>query len=198
MFNLSATGARWKPFSATQHATTARPGFVWDARLALLPGMLVRVVDAYIAGEGLLRPAFLGLFGLGTLAGRGEIARSELLRYFAESLWFPTALLPSQGVVWQAVDDSSATATLADGPLSVTMRVHFDADGLISAIRVDGRAAKVGDATVMMPWEGPMSAYQTRDGMHVPIRGKALYVAGLGERPYFKGTITGVTFRFAS
>ncbi len=197
MFNLGKTADQWKPFTATQAFTTARAGFVWDANIAMAPGVPVRVVDAFIAGEGLLRPTLLGLYGLGTVQGTGEIARGELLRHFAESVWFPTALLPSQGVVWQAVDDTSAQATMTDGPISVTMLFRFGADGLITAIHVDGRATTVGTATVLMPWECRMSNYQTRDGMRVPLTGEALYITPQGEKPYFKGTIETIAYEFA-
>lgn len=196
-FNLGKTAEQWKPFTATQNFTTARSGFVWDAKIALFPGVPVRVVDAFIAGEGLLRPTILGLYGLGTLQGAGEIARGELLRHFAESVWFPTALLPSQGVVWQAVDDTSAMATMTDGPISVTMLFRFDADGLVTSVHVEGRAMTVGTATVQMPWECRMSNYQTHDGMRVPLTGEALYITPQGEKPYFKGMIETVVYEFA-
>ncbi len=197
MFNMSAVADQWKPFTATQRSSTLRPGFVWDANITMLPGVPVRVVDAFIAGEGLLRPTILGLYGLGTQQGAGEIARGELLRHFAESVWFPTALLPSQGVVWQAVDDTSAQATMTDGPISVTMLFHFGTDDLISAVSVTGRATTVGTVTVLMPWECRMSNYQTRDGMRVPLTGEALYITPQGEKPYFKGTIETVVYEFA-
>lgn len=196
-FNMSTTAEQWKPFTAIQHFTTARPGFVWNANITLFPGVPVRVVDAFIAGEGLLRPTLLGLYSLGTLRGSGEIARGELLRHLAECVWFPTALLPSQGVVWQAVDDGSALATTTDGPVSVTMLFRFRPDGLISAVFVDRRAAAAGDTTVLLPWECRLSNYQTRDGMVVPLEGEALYITPAGERPYFRGKIDRVAYRFA-
>ena len=197
MFNMSAVADQWKPFTATQRFTTVRAGFVWNATMILFPGLAVRVVDAFVAGEGLLRPTILGLYSLGTLQGTGEIARGELLRHFAESLWFPIALLPSQGVVWQAVDDTSAKATMTDGPIAVTMLFRFDPDGLISAVYVEGRATTVGKIIVLMPWECRMSNYQTRDGMRVPLTGEALYITPQGEKPYFKGTIAMIAYEFA-
>lgn len=197
LFNLSATADQWKPFTATQHFTTLRAGFVWNANIAMFPGVPVRVVDAFIAGQGLLRPTILGLYSLGTQQGGGEIARGELLRYFAESVWFPTALLPSQGVVWQPVDDTSAKATLTDGPISVTLLFRFDADDLISSVFVEGRATKVGTETVLTPWECRMSNYQTQDGMRVPRTGQALYITPQGEKPYFNGTIETLKYEFA-
>ena len=106
-FNMSATGEQWKPFTSRQRVVTARPGFLWDARIAMLPGLPVRVVDSYIAGKGMLHAAVRGLFTVAEISGGGEIARGEFMRYFAEAAWYPTALLPSQGVRWEAVDDRS-------------------------------------------------------------------------------------------
>lgn len=197
-FNLSTAASQWKPFSANQRFTTARPGFVWDAKIMMFPGVSMRVVDAYIAGEGLLRPTFLGLFSMGMVQGGGEIARGVLLRHFAESVWFPTALLPSQGVFWTAVDNCSASATMTDGPISVTMHFRFGADGLITVIYVDECETTVGDATALMPWACQMSNYQTQDGMRIPRTGKALYLTTQGEQPFFKGTIDTLIYDFAT
>lgn len=197
MFNLGKTADRWKPFSATQHFVIARPGFVWNAKITMFPGVRVHVVDAFIAGRGLLRPALLGLFDMGTLQGAGEIARGELLRHFAESVWFPTALLPSQVVTWTAVDDASALATLTEGPISVTMLFRFGTDGLVTTITAEGRATEVEGVTVQMPWECRMSDYQTHDGMRVPMTGEVLYHLPQGERAYFRGTIDAIKYVFA-
>jgi len=113
-----------------QHVVTNRPGFAWDGQVAVAPGIAVHAHDAYIAGVGIVKPSVMGLYPLADVHGEGEIARGELMRYFAEAAWYPTALLPSQGVHWTPVDDRSADATLTDGALSVTMRITFDDEGL--------------------------------------------------------------------
>jgi hypothetical protein len=38
----------WSPFESVQHFTTDPPGFVWDARIRMAPGMTVRVRDSYV------------------------------------------------------------------------------------------------------------------------------------------------------
>ena len=86
-FNLSETGERWLPFSSRQRVVTRRAGFLWDARMALRPGLTIRVHDAYIAGEGLVHPALWGRFTLLERRGTDEIARDELMRYLAEAAW---------------------------------------------------------------------------------------------------------------
>ena len=196
-FNLSATDERWKPFTSRQRVVTRRPGFLWDAEVSMLPGLAVRVHDGYIAGEGLLHAAVLGLFTVADLHGGGEIARGELMRFFAEMAWYPTALLPSQGVRWDALDDRSANATIVDGPLTLTLLFRFNDAGLIDSVRADARGAMVGKEMVMVPWEGSWSNYRARDGMTVPITGQAAWLRPEGRRPYFLGAVTSLTYEFS-
>lgn len=193
-FNLSQTGEQWKPFTSLQRVVTRRPGFVWDGRVTVMPGIAVHVHDAYVAGVGILNPSVLGLYPLADLRGEGEVARGELIRYFAEAAWYPTALLPSQGVQWEAVDDHGARVTLADGTLSVTMLVEFDQAGQIASGRFEARGATVGHAIVQTPWEGRWSNYQERHGMRVPMTGEAAWLPARGRKPYWRGSITSLLY----
>jgi hypothetical protein len=196
-FNLGETTDRWKPFHSRQQVVTRRPGFVWDGSVSVLPGLDVRVHDAYVAGEGILHPALLGLFTLADLRDTGEVARGELMRYVAEAAWYPTALLPSQGVHWEPVDAVSARATLTDGPVSLTLTFHFDADGTMRSVRAEARGRTVGGRIVMTPWEGRWSDVQLRDGMRVPMAGEVAWVTPEGRKPYWRGTITSVQYTLA-
>lgn len=196
-FNLSATEERWKPFTSRQRVVTCRPGFLWDAQVSMLPGLAVRVVDSYIAGEGLLRAAILGMFTVADVRGGGEIARGEFMRFFAEAAWYPTALLPSQGVRWAAVDDRSANATIVDGPLTLTLLFRFNDAGLIDSFRAEARGAGVGKEMVMLPWEGRWSDYRSRDGMTVPLTGEVAWMRPEGRKSYFVGTVSSLTYEFA-
>ena len=196
-FNLSTTGGeQWKPFTSTQRAVTHRPGFLWNGRVMMLPGLAVQVHDSYIAGVGTLHAAMLGLFTVAEVQGAGEIARGELMRYFAEMPWYPTALLPSQGVRWQAVDDRSAEATLVDGPISLTLLFRFDEAGLISSVHADSRGAGVGKGMLMRPWECRATHYQWLGGMRVPTRGEAAWMRPEGRKPYFIGDLKSMVYQF--
>jgi hypothetical protein len=195
MFNMSLDTPQWKPFASTQRVVANRPGFVWNGRIEMFPGVPVRVHDAYVAGEGVLRPALFGLFSLGAVRGQGEIAQGELMRWLAEGVWYPTVLLPGQGVTWQPVDDTSALATLIDGPMMLTMLFRFGEDGLVSGIRVEARGGLVAGETVMMPWEGSFRDYRPVDGMMIPFHGEVAWITPQGERPYFWGTVTRVEYQ---
>ena len=195
-FNLKQPGEQWKPFTSRQRVVTRRPGFVWNARIAMVPGLNVFVHDAYVSGEGILNPTILGLFSLADPVEAGVLAQGEFVRFFAETAWYPTALLPSQGVHWEAVDDRSARATLEDEKVSVTMLVNFNGAGLIESVRVAERAAMVGNAVVMTAWEGRMSNYQMRDGMLIPLTCEAAWLSPEGRAPYWRGTISSLTYEF--
>jgi hypothetical protein len=196
-FNLSPTDETWKPFTSRQHVATRRPGFLWDASIAMAPGVKVRVVDSYIEGHGLLHAAIQGLLTMAELRGEGEIARGEFMRWFAEVAWYPTALLPSQGVRWEAVDEHSANATVMDGPLTLTLLFRFNDAGPIGSFRAEARGGMVGDKMVMAPWEGTWSNYRTRDGVQVPFTGDVAWMRPEGRKPYFVGTVTALAFEFA-
>jgi hypothetical protein len=197
-FNLSEGSEQWKPFTSTQHVVTRRPGFVWDGRVSMVPGLAVHVHDAYVAGEGILHPAIGGLFTLVDLRGGGDVAQGELMRFFAEAAWYPTALLPSQGVRWDAVDDGSAKATLSDGSITLTLLFRFTKDGDMASVRAESRGRTVQGRVTPTPWEGQWSRHAERDGMRVPLSGEVAWLTPEGRRPYWRGTITELRYEFAA
>ncbi len=198
-FNLGETADVWKPFTSRQRVVMQRPGFVWDGEIRMLPGLPVRVHDAYVAGEGVLHPAILGLFPLADLRGTGVLAQGELMRFYAEAAWYPTALLPSQGVRWTPVSDSAAQATVDDGGVAVSLTFTFGADSLIESVRAEARGRTEGGQMVMRPWEGRWSDYEIQGGMRVPMAGEVAWLlpqdAG-GRKPYWRGRITALRYEF--
>ncbi len=194
--NLSATGEQWKPFTSQQRVVTRRPGFLWNARVALFPGVTARVEDSYIAGQGRLIAKLLGLFTVADAHGGGEMARGEFMRYFAEAAWYPTALLPSQGVRWEAVDDTSASATIVDGPLTLNLLFRFNEVGLIASVRAESRGAGVGKDMLMLPWDCGLSDYQWQHGMLLPMAGEAAWLRPEGRKAYFVGAVKTLNYEF--
>ena len=196
-FNMSETNEQWKPFTSTQRVIIQRPGFDWEARIEMMPGVAARVHDAYISGEGLLHASLFGLVSIVNLRGTPEIAQGELMRFFAEAAWYPTALLPSQGVRWEAVNDTSSKAMLEDGKITVAMLVRFNEDGLIESGRAEARGRTVAGAVIPTPWEGRWSHYELRDGMLIPLEGEVAWMIPEGPKPYWRGRIINLNYEFA-
>jgi hypothetical protein len=195
--NMSATGERWKRFTSTQRVTAQRPGFDWEGRIEIMPGVRACVHDAYVAGEGVLHATLFGLVSLANLRGTPEIAQGELMRFLAEAAWYPTALLPSQGVEWMASDDFSAKATLRDGETTVTLLFRFDDNGLIESVRAEARGRTVAGTVIPTPWEVRWNNYELRDGMHIPTGGAVAWMPPEGTKPYFRARITSLRYEFA-
>jgi hypothetical protein len=195
LFNMSETKANWSPFTATQFVTTQRPGFDWDARIQMAPGVSAFVHDAYMLGVGSLHASLLGLFTVADVRGTPEAAQGELLRFFAEMSWYPTALLPSQGVRWEAIDDTSARATMTDGAITVSLVFRFNPEGTIETMRAEARCR---DKLTTMPWSGRFWNYSTRDGMLIPLEGEVGWDYPDGIRLYYKGKVTEINFEFAT
>jgi hypothetical protein len=195
--NMGKTKDQWKPFTSDQKVVTQRPGFDWNARISVMPGLPVLVHDAYVAGEGMLHAALLGLFPLADLRGAGDIATGELLRFFAEAVWYPTALLPSQGVHWEGVDDRSARARISDGQTRVSMLFTFNEQDLIDKVHVAARGRVVGGKAIPTPWQGHFWNYAERSGMRVPLEGEVAWLMPEGAKPYFRARITEIVYTFA-
>ncbi len=196
-FNMSETGEQWKPFKSTQRVIIERPGFVWDARIRMAPAITVHVHDAYVAGEGVLTAKLFGLLTVMKQSSTPELAQGELMRFFAEAAWYPTALLPSQGVVWEAIDDTQASATLTDGTTTVKLVFQFDAQGLISSVRSDGRYRDVRGMSVATPWQGRFWDYELRDGMLIPLEGEVAWLLQGRSKPYWRGRIQRIQYEYA-
>ena len=193
LFNMSETENKWSPFTATQFVITQRLGFDWDARIQMAPGVNAFVHDTYLLGEGSLHASLLGLFTVAKIPSTPEANQGELLRFFAEAPWYPTALLPSQGVRWEAINDTSARATLTDGATTVSVVFLFNAEGTIDTFRTEARYR---DKLTAMPWGGRFGEYSVCNGMLIPLEGEVGWEYPEGTRLYFKGRTTEISYEF--
>jgi hypothetical protein len=193
-FNMGEDVDRWAAFESRQWVETARAGFVWDARVALPLWLSVHVLDAYVAGFGALLPSIAGIYTLEDLHNDGDLGRGELLRWFAEAAWYPTALLPSQGVRWLPIDARSARASFADGKHLVSLTFVFTADGLIESVHTDARPRLVRGQSVPTAWEGRWTRYERRDGMLVPTEGEVAWLLPSGRKPYWRARLVSARY----
>lgn len=118
------------------------------------------------------------------------------MRYLPEAAWYPTALLPRHGIVWEAVDDMSARATISDGKWNVTMTFRFNSEGLIDTVHAEARGRLVGKQVEYMPWQGRFRDYALRDGVNIPLYGEVEWLTPEGPKAYFRGTLTSISYDF--
>ena len=147
-------------------------------------------------GSGILYVTLWGLVPMVDIRDTPEIARGELMRYLAETAWYPTALLPGQGVTWSAVNNHSADATLSDGETTVTLRFTFGSDNLIERVYAEERDRAVGGVTEPTPWDGRFTSYRWQDGMLVPMDGDVGWILPTGRLSYWRGHMEQVSYTF--
>lgn len=194
-FRLGDATAPWRPFTATQYFATDPPGFVWDAWIDLAPSVPIRVVDAYVDGTGSLHAALLSAIPVADAEPSPELDVGELLRYLAETVWFPTALLPDEGVVWEPVDERSARATIEHRGTTASVVFRFDERNRVKRLHSEGRYRQEDDG--FAPWTGYFRDYRRRNGMLVPLDAEVEWNLPEGDLRYWRGTVDGIEHRLA-
>lgn len=192
---LGGADGEWHGFTASQYASRDPPGFVWDARVTLAPLVSARVLDCYVGGEGRLRAKVAGAIPVASAGPDRKMDQAELLRHLAEGVWYPTALLPGAGVEWEAIDDSTARASLTDGDSTATLTFHFDGDNLVE--RVTGSRYREND-NEEAPWVGYFDDYAERNGRLIPLSGEVAWDLPQRETSYWRGRIERIDHRDSS
>ena len=183
----------WAPFIADQEVGTSPPMFVWNARIAMMPLLPVRVRDRYVGGEGSMRAAVAGLIPIVNQHGTPELAAASLQRFLAEAVWYPTALLPGDELSWSAIDDRSARVTLIDARTTVSLDVTFGSAGEIETVSAM-RYRDVKGTPVLTPWVGHHRDYTRLSGMMIPTSGEVAWVLPTGPERYWRGRLVAATF----
>jgi hypothetical protein len=133
-------GRGWMPFTAEQYFTIDPPAFVWKASFRMAPMLSVAGRDQYRAGVGSIDMRLLSLVPVAKKTG-GGLNQGALLRFLGEMQWFPAAAL-SDDIRWEAIDATSARATMTYGGISASMTFIFDANGRL----LEERASRYNDA----------------------------------------------------
>lgn len=185
--------AGWLPLTAEQHFTVRPPGFLWDARIRMLPLVPVHVRDTYDADGASMRGRIGGLVTVVNQAGTPELAQSALARWIGEAVWFPMALLPREGVRWEAIDDSSARVVVTDGAVTAAAVLHFAATG--EPVRMTAMRYRDDEGTaVLTPFEGVYRDFTPIGGIMVPMRAEVAWLLPEARYAYWRGTPEEIRF----
>lgn len=187
--------APWSHFRSVQHFSADPPGFVWDARIDMMPVLGVRVRDSYLGGKAGMLGKVAALVPVADEGGSPEIASGALHRLLAESAWLPTALLPREGLLWEAEDDSTARITLTDSGVTVSLDVHFATSGGIERVEAE-RYRDVDGVGVLTPFVGHFRDYAEVQGMRIPREGEVEWILPEGRFSYWRGRVELIEYDF--
>ncbi|SFC22588.1 hypothetical protein SAMN04488102_10444 [Alkalibacterium subtropicum] len=183
--------SRWLPVEAEQYFTSEDPGFIWDATIKAAPFVHISGRDKYQNGQGSMLIKPLSIFTLADSQGE-EIDQGTLLRYLAETMWFPSALL-NDYIEWEAIDDNNARAVMTyDG---VSASGIFTINDLGEVVRFE--AERYGDFDGefrMETWSIPVSAYKSFEGLKVPTKGEITWKLDEGDYNWFNFEVMDIEY----
>ena len=171
-------------------------GFLWRVRVG---SGLMRFAGSDAAGPERSWSRFwlLGLVPVARAGGNDDHARSAFGRYVAEAVfWTPAALLPRDGIRWEAVDESMARVRVVHGGRSQSVDVTIGDEGQPTKIVFprwsDANADKV---FRFQPFGGYMSEFRDFEGFRLPTRIEAGNLFGTPDYfPFFLATVQSIRF----
>jgi hypothetical protein len=180
---------RWLPFTAVQSLDA--DALRWEARVALGPLTLLRVVDAFAGGEGRQDGYLFGRRRVMHAQG-DDVTRSAAGRVALECAMFaPTTLLPGAEIEWHAEADDVIAVRRAIGPERPEVRIGLDAGGAVRWVVADRWGGPDGKAGAYVPCGGEVEAERRFGDLTVP----SAFTVGWGYgtpayAPFFRAEIT--------
>jgi len=121
-----------------------------------------------------------------------EMDESEMQRYLAEMIWFPTAWLTS-AIEWQAIDAYSVKAILRESGVTATVVLHVNEEGQLTQVTADRYKEEHGRYQ-LAPWSGCCDAYQELEGMRIPTRIAITWHLASGDFTWFRCKVTQIEY----
>lgn len=184
----------WSKMEAEQYFSSNPRAFVWNSTISIVPGFSINVCDSYIEGKGEMKGKLLSLFTLIDAQNQRELDEGALQRYLAEAVWFPTALLPSQGVTWSALDGLKAKATITDFGITASLEFEFNNKGEIISVYTPMRYREVSGKYEPTPWKGKYSKYINVKDYLIPSEGEVEWHLKDQVYPYWKASLRDIRY----
>jgi hypothetical protein len=197
-------GDEWMNLRAEQMMGTEKIGFVWYAAQKRAGLTTMRVMDAYVGGDGMLSIRLLGSIPLADM--RGVVTdQAELMRYLAELPWAPDAILYNPHLRWRQVEENIVEVEAGEGATLARVQFHFDAAGDVVEMHADERGRSEGFQIVKRPWRGYYSAYKTIEGefagatgfRRIPTKAEVGWILDAGYFAYWRGQIATYALEYA-
>jgi hypothetical protein len=152
---------------AAEQTLSPPVGFRWEARIGRF-GIFFVGGDTYAHGRG--RTVFRLWDRIPIVrAGGPDVSRSARGRLAIESIWCPASLLPRRGVIWEAIDESTARAALTIDGESIPLTLTIGETGSLQSVTIDRWGNLTPDGHyAAIPFGADVFEEQTFGGYTVP------------------------------
>ncbi len=174
---------KWSAIKGVEYFTVNSPGFVWFGKIGQISGK-----NVYFEGSGGMQIKLFSVIKLVDSKGP-KSNQGELVRWLSETVWFPSALLPSENLRWELVDADSADVVLTDHGITVDATFFFNEIGQITKFKTKRHGkGKLED------WICQYSDYREVGGMKIPFSGEASWYSESENDKYAKFRIQEIEY----
>ncbi len=185
----------WMLADAEQYFTVGKPGFIWKARIKAAPFMYIVGRDMYFEGKGNMLIKFMSMIPIANSSGP-KIDQGTLLRFLAETVWFPTAALEDY-IKWEKVNDKKAEATMSYDETSESGIFTFNENGDVIKFEAD-RYREMGGNYSKERWVIDITEHKILNGIKIPTKGKITWELDSGDFTWFKFEIKEIEYNIES
>jgi hypothetical protein len=181
----------WMPVQAEQYFISEEPGFIWKANIKAAPLIHISGRDKYEDGKGSMLIKVLSLFTAADSEGK-EIDQGTLLRFLAETMWFPSAAL-NDYLKWEEIDANNAKVTMTYGKITASGVFTFNDKGEVINFEAE-RYGEFDGETKLETWTIPVRDYRTFEGIRVPTKGDVTWKLDSGDFNWFNFEVTEIEY----
>jgi hypothetical protein len=181
----------WMPARVEQYFTVDKPGFIWKARVKMVPLIYFAGRDKYAEGRGHMLIKLFSLIKVADAGGK-EVDQGTLLRYLAETVWFPAAAL-SPYLHWEEAGANSAKVTMDNGGISASGVFTFNEKGEVVSFVAD-RYGEFNGRYLLKPWSVLIKEHREFNGVRIPSRGDVIWKLDQGDFHWYQFEITEIEY----
>lgn len=181
----------WMSVQAQQYFTSESPGFIWKANIKMAPLVHISGRDKYQDGKGNMLIKMLSVFTVADSHGE-EIDQGTLLRYLAETIWFPSVAL-NEYITWEEIDTYNAKATMTYGDITASGIFTFNKEGQVINFEAE-RYGEFDGETRLETWSIPIHDYKEFEGIRIPTKGDVTWKLDTGDFNWFNFEITEIEY----
>ena len=186
------TRGKWTRFTAEGVYEISNLGFVWSARLRVLPGIWITAVDGHNAGRGWGGAKLLGIISMGRRTGP-EVLKTQVVRNLGELPWLPPLALADTSLVWEDLGEHTFAVSTHIGEEEVVVHFEIDRHGDVVQAWAPNRPYDVPGGYEEAPWRYEFRNHAELDGLRVPTTATASFDKTDGPWEYWRGQVTSLT-----
>lgn len=184
----------WYEAEAIQYFNINHSSFIWSVKMQMMTLIKVLGRDKLLDGKGEMLVKLFGLIPLVDTKNNEKLNTGSLQRYLAEIVWFPSAAL-SNNIRWEAIDDSTASATINVNGTFADGIFYFNKDGSFkkfSTMRYFGGE----DDSKLNEWIISSNEINEINGIKIPTKSTATWNLESGKWDWLKIEISEITYNF--